>query len=228
MNFVRSSIVPQTMASDTAQNTNSKNHLADAGTVLDAIAGRSMCDPGLKVGKNPLPPIKAKMPPAPKAKPNPTAQYAIELTLRLVTTLATTVPTFFMRLKPTSSIAKPACMNITRQPVTITQTVSAATPAAAVAVLSSAATASGITPARNAKPAAIKNSGLRFDSAILRSELGIDKNVTSVLLAIGSWSGYGCDERARNVWSRRKHLLRLVRFARPDAPVDISCRVTHT
>ena len=54
----------------------------------------------------------------------------MELTLRLVTTLATTVPTFFMRLKPTSSIAKPACMNITRQAATITQTVSAAMPAA--------------------------------------------------------------------------------------------------
>src|SRR2546428_3017804 len=90
-------------------------------------------------------------------------------------------------------MGKPACMNITSQPVTITQTVSAATPAACVAVLSSAATARGITPARNAKPAAIKNNGLRFDSAILRSELGIDKNVTSV------WFGHRleADLRAR-------------------------------
>src|SRR5438309_9852407 len=78
--------------------------------------------------------MSANHPPAPNAKPKPTAQYAIELTLRLVTTLATTVPTFFMRLKPTSSIAKPACMNMTRQPVTITQTVSAATPAAWVEI----------------------------------------------------------------------------------------------
>src|SRR5437879_11302157 len=145
--------------------------------------------------------MSANHPPAPNAKPKPTAQYAIELTLRLVTTLATTVPTFFMRLKPTSSIAKPACMNITRQPVTITQTVSAATPAACVAVLSSAATARGITPARNAKPAAIKNNGLRFDSAILRSELGIDKNVTSV------WFGHRLVVR---LWVRRPRSKRVL------------------
>src|SRR5665213_1039087 len=130
MNLVRSSIVPQTMARDTAQKTNSKNHFADAGTVLNESAGRSSAEPGLKVGKKPLPPMKAKKPPAPKAKPKPTAQYASELTLRFVTTLATTVPTFFMRLNPTSSMAKPACMNITKQAATIAQTVSAATPAA--------------------------------------------------------------------------------------------------
>src|SRR5437868_11459677 len=98
MNLVRSIIVPHTIASETAQNTNSKNHLAAAGVVLAAMAGRLSCEPGLKVGKKPLPPMNAKIPPAPKAKPKPTAQYAIELTLRLVTTLATTVPTFFMRL----------------------------------------------------------------------------------------------------------------------------------
>ena len=100
MNFVRSIIVPHTIASDTAQKTNSKKNFAEAGAVLAAMAGRFSCEPGLKVGKKPLPPMKAKIPPAPKANPKPTAQYAIELTLRLVTTLATTVPTFFMRLKP--------------------------------------------------------------------------------------------------------------------------------
>src|SRR6267378_4954425 len=139
MNFVRSSIVPHTIARETAQKTNSKNHFPAAGTVLAAIAGRSIVEPGLKVGKNPLPPMKANAPPAPKAKPNPTPQYAIELTLRLVMTLATTVPTFFIRLKPTSSMAKPACMNMTKQAATMTHTVSAATPAAWVAVGSSAA-----------------------------------------------------------------------------------------
>src|SRR6266851_506810 len=175
MNFVRSSIVPQTIARETAQNTNSKNHLAAAGAVLPAIAGRSIDEPGLNVGKKPLPPMTANIPPAPKAKPKPRAQYEIELTLRLVTTLATTVPTFFIRLKPTSSIANPACMNITRQPVTITQTVSAATPAAWVAVGSSAATARGTSAPRRANPAAIMSTGLRFLSAVLRSELGIDK-----------------------------------------------------
>src|SRR6267142_6938665 len=154
MNFVRSSIVPQTMARETAQNTNSKNHFAAAGVVLHAIAGRSIVEPGLKVGKKPLPPMKAKAPPAQKARPKPPAQYAIELTLRLVMTLATTVPTFFIRLKPTSSIAKPACMNRTKQAATITHTVSAATPAAEVAVVSSANAATGAKAASSAIPEA--------------------------------------------------------------------------
>ncbi len=56
-----------------------------------------------------------------------------------MTTLATTVPTFFMRLNPTSSMAKPACMNITNTAATTTHTVSAPTPAAMVAVRSVAA-----------------------------------------------------------------------------------------
>jgi len=44
-------------------------------------------------------------------------------------TLATSAD-ILLRLKPTSSIAKPACMNRTKQAATITHTVSAATPAA--------------------------------------------------------------------------------------------------
>ena len=74
MNLVRSSIVPHTMARETAQKTNSKNHFAAAGTVLNEIAGRSIVEPGLNVGKKPLPPMTAKRPPAPKANPKPTAQ----------------------------------------------------------------------------------------------------------------------------------------------------------
>src|SRR4029077_7084526 len=89
----------------------------------------------------------------------------MELTLRFVTTLATTVPTFFIRLKPTSSIAKPACMNITRQAAAITQTVSAATPAAWEAVGSSASTSTGTSAATTAKAAAMANTGLRLESS---------------------------------------------------------------
>src|SRR3981081_2562220 len=63
----------------------------------------------------------------------------MELTLRLVTTLATTVPTFFIRLKPTSSMAKPACINMTKQAATRNHTVPHATPAAVGAGGSSAA-----------------------------------------------------------------------------------------
>src|SRR3984893_221908 len=166
MNLVRSIIVPHTIARETAQNTNSKNHLAAAGTVLASMAGRCICEPGLKVEKKPLPPMNAKKPPAPKAKPNPTAQYAIELTLRLVTTLATTVPTFFIRLNPTSSMAKPACMNSTKQAAPITQTVSAAPPAACVAVRSSARTTAGSSAAIKPIVAAIASTGLRLVSAL--------------------------------------------------------------
>src|SRR5713226_3618529 len=199
MNLVRSIIVPQTMARDTAQNTNSKNHLAAAGAVLAAMAGRFICEPGLNVGKKPLPPITAKMPPAPNAKPKPTAQYAIELTLRLVTTLATTVPTFFMRLKPTSSIAKPACMNITRQPVTITQTVSAATPAACVAVRSSAMTAMGTNAAATVTAAASRRISLRFINACLNAIKGLGKVASSGGDPPARGSAYGDARPLQNV-----------------------------
>src|SRR5215831_5064070 len=78
-------------------------------------------------------------------------------TPKLVMTLATMVPTFFIRLKPTSSMAKPACMNITKTAATITHTVSAPTPAARVAVWSSARTGRGST-ANSAATASALNS----------------------------------------------------------------------
>ena len=103
----------------------------------------------------------------------------MELTLRLVTTLATTVPTFFMRLKPTSSIAKPACMNITRHAATMTQTVSAATLAAWPAVTSSASTAMGRSAA--ARPAAAANATTRRRRCnAFQKSLGTGNDVTSV------------------------------------------------
>jgi hypothetical protein len=137
-NLVRSSIVPETIAIDTAQKTNSKNHFAAAGTVEPSSDGVSMCEPGRNWGRNPVwPMIWPRNPSAkPKAMAKPQSQYMIDETLRLTSTLATTVPTFFIREKPTSSMAKPACMKSTRTAATMTHTVSAATPAAWVAVLS--------------------------------------------------------------------------------------------
>src|SRR5881397_4046039 len=179
MNLVRSSIVPHTIASETAQKTNSKNHLAAAGAWLPEIAGRSRVEPGLKVGKKPLPPMTAKIPPAPNAKPNPTAQKEMELTLRLVRTLATTVPTFFMRLKPTSSMAKPACMNMTKQAATTTQTVSAATPAWPAVGSSAARAATGVRAASSAVETANRR---RFRS----SDLGNDVTSRALMpLSVG-------------------------------------------
>ena len=57
----------------------------------------------------------------PKAKAKPTAQYRIAAIEKFVRILATTVPAFLPREKPISRKAKPACMNITKQPATITQ-----------------------------------------------------------------------------------------------------------
>ena len=57
----------------------------------------------------------------PKAKAKPTAQYRIAAIEKFVRIFATTVPAFLPREKPISRKAKPACMNITRQPATITQ-----------------------------------------------------------------------------------------------------------
>src|SRR4051794_4298194 len=57
----------------------------------------------------------------PKAKAKPTAQYKSPAIEKFVRIFAMTVPAFFAREKPISRKAKPACMNITRQPATITQ-----------------------------------------------------------------------------------------------------------
>src|SRR5437588_273228 len=62
MNFVRSIIVPQTMARETAQKTNTKKNFAAGGAVLPVSVGRSMVKPGWKLGANPLPPISQKAP----------------------------------------------------------------------------------------------------------------------------------------------------------------------
>src|SRR5256885_2984863 len=99
-------------------------------------------------------------------------------------TFATTVPTFFMRLKPTSSIAKPACMNMTKHAATITQTVSAATPAADVAVVSSASTAIGTTAASKAIAAELPNTYRRLIRAF-RNSIAAGKDATSVVLTPG-------------------------------------------
>src|SRR5450759_2337146 len=156
MNLVRSSMVPQTIASDTAQKTNSKKNLAAAGAVEAASDGKFMVEPGWNDGAKPVTPMMLLTNPlaAPNAKAKPTSQYMTELMLRFTMTLATTVPTFFMRVKPTSSMAKPACMNRTSSAATTTHTVSAATPAAWVAVLSATCAVSGTVASAAAAAAA--------------------------------------------------------------------------
>src|SRR3954447_19152007 len=57
----------------------------------------------------------------PKANAKPTAQYMMPAIEKFARIFAITVPAFFPREKPISRNAKPACMNITKQPATITQ-----------------------------------------------------------------------------------------------------------
>src|SRR3954453_11869003 len=84
--------------------------------------------------------------PTPNAKAKPTAQYMSAAIEKLARIFAITVPAFLPREKPISRKAKPACMNITRQPATITHrelmaTESGSAPAFAASKVSAAATA---------------------------------------------------------------------------------------
>src|SRR5918911_4796461 len=121
---MRSRVVPQTIASETAQNTNWKNRSAPG---LMSTAPRSGMSFAALAASWPTfrnqPCVPAMAPAPPKASANPTAQYASELIEKLSRIFATPAPAFFMREKPISSSANPACMNITRTPATITQVV---------------------------------------------------------------------------------------------------------
>src|SRR4051812_6271062 len=117
---MRSSVVPHTMASETAQKTNWKNHFASIVASDRPMTGKACCGSPNARRKKPSVPMMWPRPP-PKAKAKPTAQYMIPAIEKFVTILAMTVPAFFARENPISRNAKPACMNMTRQPATITQ-----------------------------------------------------------------------------------------------------------
>src|SRR5215204_2389516 len=124
-------MVPHTMANETAQKATWNRNLAESGTcVHESPAYTSLTCPAGTARNQPSVPISAL--PVPKASANPTAQNNRAAMARLTSILATTLPTFFIREKPTSSIANPACMKRTRQAVTITQTVSIASERSAV------------------------------------------------------------------------------------------------
>ena len=117
---MRSSVVPQTIASDTAQKTNWKNHSVSTVIVpsCSEISGK-LAPASSPARKNPLVPMIAL--PSPNAKAKPTAQNINAAIEKLTRIFATTVPAFLPREKPISRNAKPACMNITRMPATSTQ-----------------------------------------------------------------------------------------------------------
>src|SRR5919112_1480585 len=116
---MRSSVVPHTIARETPQKTNWKNHFASIVASERPMIGNACWGSPKARSKKPSVPMTWPRPP-PKAKANPTAQYMIPAIEKFVTIFAITVPAFLPREKPISRNAKPACMNITRQPAMIT------------------------------------------------------------------------------------------------------------
>src|SRR3954452_12861911 len=94
-NFVRSSIVPHTIARLTVQNTTSNRNFADSGTPENDSDAKSE----RRRNKQFRPRTSLQLP---NASPKPTAQNAIVPIDRLTRIFATTAPTFLPREKPTS------------------------------------------------------------------------------------------------------------------------------
>ena len=111
-NLIRSSVVPQTIASETAQKTNWKNHF-DSIVASESAHHRERLLRVAVVAQEEAVGADDRRP-APNAKAKPTAQYMIAAIEKFVRIFATTVPAFLPREKPISRNAKPACMNITR------------------------------------------------------------------------------------------------------------------
>src|SRR5436305_13052698 len=131
--LIRSSVVPHTIARETAQKTNWKNHF-DSIVALDRSmignVGWNVVTPPLcpRYGpmwvKNAPPSWPMKLPSGPlNANMKPIAHQAKAAIEKFNRIFATTVPACFAREEPISRNAKPACMNITREPATITQIV---------------------------------------------------------------------------------------------------------
>src|SRR5437867_12372885 len=110
MNLTRSRVVPQTIASDTAQKTNWKNHfdsiVASDSDITGKLGWKVVRPPAVAalaprwVKKNP-PSWPMKLPSGPpNANANPTAHQPIAAIEKLVRILATTVPAFLAREKP--------------------------------------------------------------------------------------------------------------------------------
>src|ERR687893_2507559 len=124
-------MVPHTIARETAQKATWNRNLAESGTcVHESPAYTSLTWPAGTARNQPCVPKMAL--PVPKVIAKPTAKNSNAAMARLTRILATTLPTFFIREKPTSSIANPACMNNTSTAATITQTVSSASESSAV------------------------------------------------------------------------------------------------
>ena len=94
-------------------------------------------------------------------------------------------------------------MNITKQPVTITQTVSAAIPAACVAVWSSAITAMGTNAAAMVTAVASSKMSFRFINAFLNAIEDLGKVPSTGGNPPARSPAYGAVRPLQNVWLRR-------------------------
>jgi hypothetical protein len=122
---MRSSVVPQTIASDTAQNTNWKKNFASIEALESPMTGKPVDGSPKPLARKPVPPIRpvSASGSLPNANAKPTRYHMTAAIEKFVTIFATTVPAFFCLEKPISKNMKPACMNITRQPATTTHIV---------------------------------------------------------------------------------------------------------
>ena len=110
---MRSSVVPQTIASETAQKTNWKKNFDSIVASERPMIGNAFGGSPKSRRKNPRVPddLARAEGEGEAARPSSTIA-AIEKFVRI---FATTVPAFLPREKPISRNAKPACMNMTRQ-----------------------------------------------------------------------------------------------------------------
>ena len=112
--------MPQTMASETAQKTNwKKKNAAPLPVRGPSIRPPEMPSP--KLSMKPESPASFAAPPKAIAKPQ--THQTIDEIEKLTRILATIVPTFLPRVKPSSRNRKPACMNMTSTAATITHVV---------------------------------------------------------------------------------------------------------
>src|SRR3954471_13349489 len=170
---MRSSVVPQTIASETAQKTNWKNHFDSTVASEKPMIGKAFAGSPKSFKKKPSCPMNF---PAPKAKAKPTAQYMIAAIEKFTRILATTVPAFLPREKPISRKAKPACMNITRMPAMSTHTELIATSTGSLPAIaesnvppSASAAAGTANVASNPAPTPVAQRVLRIDPPLSNS-----------------------------------------------------------
>src|SRR3977135_1917284 len=121
-NLIRSSVVPHTIARETAQKTNWKNHFDSIVALERSITGKcgwyvvtplATARYGPRWLKKAPPSCPMKLPAGPlKANMKPTAHQAIAAIEKLVRIFATTVPAFFAPEKPISRNPNPASKTI--------------------------------------------------------------------------------------------------------------------